>query len=93
MYLLRHTKLSRKSLKRVVNSGDKDILAEINYVLDILTSGKALDGKYRDHSLKGEYAGCRECHLRPNVLLIYHIQKEEKVLEVVDIGSHSELFD
>ena len=50
-----------------------------------------LDDKYFDHHLKGKYSGFKECHLKPDLLLIYII--EEKVLKLVDIGSHSELFD
>jgi mRNA interferase YafQ len=47
--------------------------------------------QFRDHPLKGGYAGCRECHLRPDLLLIY-IQSATE-LKLVRLGSHSELFD
>jgi len=50
-----------------------------------------LDEKYFDHYLKGKYEGFKECHLKPDLLLIYSIEYE--ILKLVDIGSHSELFD
>lgn len=50
-----------------------------------------LDDKYCEHQLKGDYLGFKECHLKPDLLLVYSVQ--EGVLKLVDIGSHSELFD
>ncbi|MGB0712312.1 MAG: type II toxin-antitoxin system YafQ family toxin [Gammaproteobacteria bacterium] len=45
----------------------------------------------RDHDLIGEFLGYRECHLKPDLLLIYQIT-EDDVLRLVRLGSHSELF-
>ncbi|MGZ8547127.1 MAG: type II toxin-antitoxin system RelE/ParE family toxin [Sulfuricurvum sp.] len=56
-----------------------------------LLSGIDLEEKYRDHFLKGEYASYKECHIKPNLLLIYGI--EDDSLRLIDIGTHSELFD
>jgi mRNA interferase YafQ len=56
-----------------------------------LAAGESLDSKFRDHPLKGGYAGFRECHLKPNLLLIYVQTADE--LRLVRLGSHSELFD
>jgi len=53
--------------------------------------GVPLDEKYKDHMLKGEYASFRECHVKPDLLLVYKI--DSNVLKLVEIGSHSELFD
>ena len=65
-----------------------DVLLEP--VLHLLIEGKALPAKFRDHALKGNYAHCRECHLKPDLLLIY-IQTETEV-RLMRLGSHSELF-
>lgn len=51
---------------------------------------KKLPEKYRDHSLAGDYHGYRECHIKPDVLLIY--RTDEQCLYLARIGSHSELF-
>lgn len=67
-------------------------IQEIDIVIDLLCSGNALPVKYRDHSLTGEYSGYRECHIRPDLLLIYKIEKKQIVLVLVDIGSHPQFF-
>lgn len=59
-------------------------------VIDKLASGDALAAKFRDHPLKGGYAGGRECHLKPDLLLIY-VQTPDD-LRLIRLGSHSELF-
>lgn len=61
-------------------------------VIDIIASEKPLDSKYKDHSLSGKYKGHRECHLQPDWLLIYKIDKSVLILSLTRIGSHSELF-
>ena len=46
--------------------------------------------KYRDHALSGEWSGFRECHIKPDLLLIY--ETGEDSIQLVRLGSHSELF-
>ena len=55
-----------------------------------LLNDEELEEKYRDHNLKGKFDGYRECHIKPNLLLVYRIKDD--ALELVDIGSHSDLF-
>ncbi len=50
-----------------------------------------LDSKYKDHKLVGNWKGLRECHVEPDWLLIYRINRDN--LELVQTGSHPELFD
>ncbi len=50
-----------------------------------------LESAQRDHKLKGRLEGMRECHIYPNVLLIYKIVEKELVLLLVNIGSHPKL--
>jgi len=61
-------------------------------VLDLLLTDQVLPLRYRDHDLMGEYRDCRECHLRPDLLLIYR-KLDGDILELTRLGSHSELFD
>jgi len=56
-----------------------------------LVSENPLPSKYKDHQLKGDKSGCRECHLTPDILLLYRIQDESLIL--VRIGSHFILID
>ena len=66
-------------------------LKKLEAVLDLLILGKSLPAAYRDHALKGgEWRGCRDCHIEPDWLLIYHNNDDEIVL--VRTGTHSDLF-
>ncbi len=56
-----------------------------------LISDEELPEKYRDHALIGGWSGYRECHLKPDLLLIYK-KIDGGVLRLARLGSHSELF-
>ncbi len=66
-----------------------DLLRE---VVNILANGEQLPGKYLDHPLSGDYRGSRECHIEPDWLLIYRIEKDLLVLGLTRTGTHSDLF-
>ncbi len=57
----------------------------------LLAADQALPESYRDHALSGEWAGYRECHLKPDLLLIYR-KANTDTLRLARLGSHSELF-
>lgn len=78
----------KKSYKKL-NKKDKELFAEVSLKL---ANNEILEPKYKDHALKGEYVGFRECHLKPDLLLIYQKQEDRLILYCLDIGSHSELF-
>jgi mRNA interferase YafQ len=67
-------------------------LTRLETVVNLLASGKVLPKRYRDHSLGGNYRDFRECHIRPDWLLIYRIEKDELMLFLFRTGSHSDLF-
>lgn len=79
----------KKDFKKLPSSGrDLDKLASL---IRTLQAGKPLPERNRDHALRGNYAGYRECHVGPDWLLIYQTTETELIL--VRTGSHSELFD
>lgn len=82
------TKKYKKSREKLTQN-DKDILDDI--VLS-LANDKILDKKYKDHKLQGELKAYRECHIKPDLLLIYKKQNDILILTCVDVGSHSKLF-
>ena len=93
MYRIRKTKSFDKSFRRIKRSGLKESVSnEIGFVIDVIASGRILAERYHDHNLTGEYAGYCECHIKPDLLLIYKIEKDNLILVLVDIGSHSQLF-
>jgi mRNA interferase YafQ len=69
-----------------------DLIEEFEDVIKLIRGEKKLPEKYSDHSLVGNYNGMRECHIKPDILLIYWISEETSTLYLERIGSHSELF-
>ena len=60
--------------------------------VELLASGAELLLKYKDHALKGQYLGFRECHVKPYLLLVYRKNNDILELYLLDVGSHSDLF-
>jgi mRNA interferase YafQ len=68
-------------------------LSLLEAVIDTLLEEKALDPKYKDHPLTGDYTGFRECHILPDWLLIYAVHRETLILTASRTGTHADLFD
>ena len=64
----------------------------LNEVIDKLANQEKLDPKYKDHKLSGKYKDYRECHIKPDWLLIYKIENDELELFLLRTGTHSDLF-
>ncbi len=88
MYEVFRTNSFKKDYKKL-SFGDKEKLKE---VIIKLSQGKKLEEKYKDHKLIGNYLGCRECHIKPDLLLIYRINDNILELALIRVGKHSELF-
>jgi len=89
MKAFRYRSSFKKDLKRVTRRGYA--MAHLAAVLDLLARGEALPLARRDHSLKGEWTGWRECHIDPDWLLIYRATADEVLL--ARTGTHADLFD
>lgn len=93
MYKIVRTKDFERSYGKLKRSGIKEqVISDIRNVIDSLALGKSLPAKHQDHKLTGYFEGYRECHVRPNLLLIYQIDQGNLILALVDIGSHPYLF-
>ena len=90
MLTIKYQAAFKKDYKRIVKRGDDMRLLE--KVIELLANQKPLPEKNRDHQLSGDYAGCRECHITPDWLLIYEVADEELILYLTRTGSHSDLF-
>jgi len=88
MYEIFRTNTFKKDYKKL-NNKDKELLKE---VIIKLANGEKLDEKYKDHKLIGNYLDCRECHIKPDLLLIYRINDDILELALVRVGSYSKLF-
>ncbi len=90
MYQVKFTTAYKKAYKLMKKRGlDISLLDE---VVDLLRQGRHLEERYRDHGLTGDLAGFRECHIKPDWLLIYLIENDVLTLTLIDTGSHSDLF-
>ena len=90
MYTVKFTASYKKSYKLMIKRGvDISLLEE---VVDKLRQGIVLEEKYHDHALSGNYSGFRECHIKPDWLLIYMIENDVLTLTLVDTGTHSDFF-
>jgi len=88
MYEIFRTNSFKKDYKKLT-AKEKDALKT---VITKLAKKEELDQKYKDHKLLGNYIGCRECHIKPNLLLIYKIDNNILELALTRVGSHAELF-
>ncbi|MBO4769741.1 MAG: type II toxin-antitoxin system YafQ family toxin [Clostridia bacterium] len=90
MYIVKFTTKFKKRYKTLVKRGYD--MSLIDKVIDVLREGRSLDGKYKDHILSGDYAGCHECHIKPDWLLVYSFFDDVLVLTLIDTGTHSDIF-
>ena len=91
MLRLKRTSKFKKDLKRVIKQ--KLPINILDEVILTIRMQKTLDPKYRDHKLTGNLADFRECHLLPDWLLIYRVDKDNLILIASRTGSHSDLFE
>lgn len=81
-----------KSFKRDAKKRYLDFVTEEwAEVFKCLVSNKPLDKKYKDHDLTGNWKGFRDCHVKPDLVLIYKLIGDD-VLELHQLDSHSEIF-
>lgn len=77
-----------KDLKRMLKRG-KDA-EKIKDVIRKLINEEKLDERYKDHLLRGDYKGCRDCHIEPDWILLYRIYENQ--IQFLRTGRHSDLF-
>lgn len=83
-----YTKQFKKDLALVRRRGKE--ISKIKNVMSLLIEAVPLPEKYKDHSLRGEFANYRECHLEPDWLQIYKLNPSE--IHFVRTGTYSDLF-
>ena len=81
----------KRDLKRIKKRG-YDIKL-LDSVVRMIASQEKLAERYCDHALTGNYLGFRECHVKPNWLLIYRIDNDDVVLVLSRTGTHSDMFN
>lgn len=92
MYKLIFTSRAKKDLKKYTNN--KSDFEKITTVLEILSEEgfKGIPINMKPHKLKGQYNDLYECHIKPDLLIIWLQIENDNTISIVRIGSHSELF-
>jgi len=91
MRTIEQTTAFKRDLKRESKGRHRAYLSE-NFVaaVQILADDQPLEDKFHDHALSNNWQGYRDCHIRPDMVLIYRKPDDEN-LQLVRLGSHSEL--
>ena len=84
--------LRSKKFKTNYKKLDSQAKDEVLNVLKRLANDEILELKYKDHQLTGYLKDFRECHIRPNLLLVYQKVENILILRAINVGSHSEIF-
>ena len=88
LYEINFTRRFKKAHKKLSQAHKELVKATITQ----LANGESLPTKCHDHALQGEWLGYRECHIKPDLLLVYKIDKNLLILTCVNLGSHSKAF-
>ena len=67
-------------------------LAKLKAVIDLLIDGDVLPAQYKDHPLRGNFAGSRDCHIEPDWVFIYTLTENNSHVRFERTGTHSDLF-
>jgi len=91
MRTIEWTSAFKRDFNRIASAPrHRDIDEILSAVLDLLTDNQPLPTKHRDHALGGNWKGHRECHLKPDLLLIYKFP-DDRTLRLTRMGTHSDL--
>ncbi len=92
MRTIERTNAFRRDYKRIrANPRHRDIETLLPEIVALLAEDRSLPDKHRDHGLGSNWKHHRECHLKPDLLLIYK-RPDDETLRLERMGSHSELF-
>lgn len=91
MRIIKYTNRFKRDYKKEKIGKHRSTLdADLLRVVHLLASDTALPERFHDHPLIGEWKDHRDCHIKPDLILIYR-KPDDKTLELVRIGSHSKL--
>lgn len=81
----------KRDLKRESKGPHRKVLqAEFVAIIATLAADRPLEPRHRDHALTGNWKDHRDCHVKPDLVLIYR-KPDDETLQLVRLGSHSEL--
>ena len=90
MRTIERTTAFKRDFKREKRGPHRNLDAELAALVQLLAQDAALPAHHHDHALSGNWSRYRDCHLKPDLVLVY--RKPEGKLQLIRLGSHSELF-
>lgn len=95
--MTKRTVLYTTAYKKAIKRYDSATVQEVEHIIEQLANDKKLEPKYKDHKLQGSMKNTRECHIKPDLLLIYQKYEDNQnppilILKTINLGSHSDLF-
>ncbi len=92
MLKIARTSQFKRDYKRELKGRHKATVEnDLKKVLISLVQDEALEEKHKDHALTGNWKDHRDCHIKPDLVLIYRVVEDENVLRLTRLGSHSEI--
>ncbi|MDX2106224.1 MAG: type II toxin-antitoxin system YafQ family toxin [Candidatus Melainabacteria bacterium] len=88
-----YTKSFLKDWERLSHSGRYDLNRLKEVMLLLIANDAPLGAEWKDHELKGNWSGFRECHIGGDFLLIYKLDEKSEIIVFVRTGTHAELFE
>lgn len=86
-----YTSKFKRDLKKIQAGASRQLLLDLDATVSLLAADASLPDRLHDHALSGDWKPARECHIRPDVLLVY--RKQESELTLLRLASYSELFE
>ena len=81
----------KRDLKRELKGRHRQVIVdELDMIIEFLAAERPLEPRHRDHALTGDWKDHRDCHVKPDLVLIYR-KPDADTLQLVRLGSHSEL--
>lgn len=88
---MKYTLIETNTYIKEKNKLNSKQLEKLSYVIEKLRNKESLEAKYKDHKLKGNLTNLRNCHIEPDLVLIYEKDKKELILTALRINSHANL--
>lgn len=90
MRIIKRTAAFRRDYRRTRRTFQERLDADLVRVLDLLAADQPMPRRYRDHALTGGWKRFRDCHIHPDLVLIYQ-KPDPDYLVLVRLGTHSQL--
>lgn len=90
MLSISYTNQFKKDFKKVQKRGFN--IAELETLVELIVNEQPIPARYKNHKLIGDYKNIWDCHIKPDWLLLYELDVENREVTFVRTESHSDLF-